>query len=118
MDRPKTIFIDIDGTLLYHHGLIKQQSTIPPQILPGVLEKFEEWNKKGYKIIVVTGRRESERIDTEAQLRLIGIVYDLLIMNAGSGERILINDIKPGTTDSTAIAICVNRNDGIKDIDI
>jgi len=118
MKRPKTLFVDIDGTLILHHEVPNQQAKLPPEILPGVLEKFEEWDRNGYNIILITGRRESERKLTEEQLNKVGIVYDKLIMGIGGGDRIIINDAKPDSTEPTAFAICVKRNDGIKNIDI
>jgi hypothetical protein len=114
----KTLFIDIDGTLLFHSGEINTQSRIPPEILPGVLEKFAEWNTKEYYIILVTARRESERNKTIEQLEKIGIVYDMLITGIGVGDRVIINDKKYGSDKPTAIAICVNRNEGIYSVEL
>ena len=114
----KTLFIDIDGTLIHHYGIPNSQTKFPPQILPGVTEKFGEWNMKGYQIILVTGRRESEREVTIKQLEEAGIVYDVLITSVNRGERILINDTKPNSNWPTARAICVKRNFGITDIEL
>lgn len=114
--RPKTLFIDIDGTLLKHHGSGIGQALVVPELLPGVRERFDEWDRKGYRIILITGRRESERDFTEKQLHTVGIVYDCMIMGVGGGQRVLINDYKPDATDPTAIAICVERNTGILNI--
>jgi hydroxymethylpyrimidine pyrophosphatase-like HAD family hydrolase len=117
-NRPKTLFIDIDGTLLKHHGTGNRQAHISPSVLPGTLEKLDEWDRKGYRFIIVTGRRESERSTTEEQLKQTGIVYDALIMGLGGGQRIVINDTKPNSDAPTAEAICVKRNYGIRDIKI
>jgi hydroxymethylpyrimidine pyrophosphatase-like HAD family hydrolase len=116
--RPKTLFIDIDGLLLKHHGSGNRQSKIAPELLPGVLEKFDEWDRRGYKFILVTGRRESERKATEEQLRFVGIVYDCLIMGVGGGQRVVINDFKLNKIDPTALAICVERNKGITEVEV
>ena len=114
--REKTLLIDIDGTLLFHFGEVNAQTKYSPEILPGVLEKFAEWNTKGYQIILITARRESERLKTIEQLEDVGIVYDILITGIGAGERVIINDIKDGSNGPTARAICVNRNEGIKNV--
>ena len=114
----KTLFIDIDGTLIIHHGTPNSQTKFAPELLPGVLEKFGEWNMKGYQIILVTGRRESERATTIKQLEEAGIVYDMLITGINRGERILINDNKPNSDWPTARAICVKRNFGITDVEL
>lgn len=116
--RPKTLFVDIDGTLLFHHGDGIKQALLEPLLLPGVYEKFNEWDRKGYMIILTTGRRESERRATEKQLHSVGIVYDHLIMGIGGGKRIIINDTKPHSDDDTAGFVCVKRNEGIINVDI
>jgi histidinol phosphatase-like enzyme len=114
----KTLFLDIDGTLLFHHGKAGQQSKFPTIVLPGVMEKLTEWDEKGYKIILVTGRKESERASTEKQLAKVGIQYNVLLMEINRGDRIIINDTKPNSDYPTAIAICVKRNEGILDIEL
>jgi hydroxymethylpyrimidine pyrophosphatase-like HAD family hydrolase len=116
--RPKTIFCDIDGTLLEHCGDIAKQSFGSPKVLPGALQKLREWDLKGYGIILVTGRRESVRQDLERQLREAGIFYDRLIMGIGGGVRVLINDQKPDSDAETATAITVERNRGLEDVEI
>ena len=116
--RPKTLFLDIDGTLLYQYQDALRQSMVEPRLLPGVVEKLAEWDKKGYRVILVTGRKESERKSTEEQLHSVGIVYDLMIMGIGAGQRVIINDNKPGLDARTAACVCVERNHGIADVDI
>lgn len=115
--RPKTIICDIDGTLIKHHGNLTQQLLNDPEALPGTIEKLNEWDRKGYQIILITGRKEPMRKITEEQLVKLGIVYDKLVMGVTSGERILINDSKP-TGEKTAFAVCVERNLGILGINI
>jgi len=118
MNRPKTIICDIDGTLIYHHGDLSSQINEKPKLLPGVIEKINEWDKKGYNIILVTGRRESLRNETKKQLESLGIFYDQLIMGVGGGPRVLINDLKPTGTHKTAIAYNLERNIGVKEVDV
>ncbi len=92
-----------------------------PQALKGVREKLNEWDSKGYTIILLTGRKASMRRQTIDQLESLGIFYDELVMGAGSGQRILINDLKPRENDPcnpTALAINVKRNEGIADINL
>jgi hypothetical protein len=112
----KTLFIDIDGILLFHWNDPNRQTKHTATILPGVLEKFAEWNMKGYYIVLVTGRRESERSATIRQLEEAGIVYDLLITGIGRGDRIIINDLKPDSDEPTAFAINIKRNEGLSDV--
>lgn len=116
--RPKTIICDIDGTLVYHHNPhMVSKSTHKMELLVDTIEKLLEWERKGYNIILLTGRKESMRQVTEQQLRDIGIFYDQLIMGVGGGTRYLINDYKP-TGEESAFAINVERNLGIGGINI
>jgi hydroxymethylpyrimidine pyrophosphatase-like HAD family hydrolase len=118
MERPKTIFLDIDGTLVKHKPLCENTlGDSPLELLEGTLEKLTEWDLKGYRIILTTGRKESLREATEQQLNNLGIFYDILIMGIGGGDRVLVND-KKSDGRVTAFAICPDRNFGIKDINI
>ena len=114
--RPRTILCDIDGVIFKHKGDICKQHLDDPVVLDGVKEKIREWDLEGCHIILITGRRESVRKDTEKQLSNAGIIYDDLVMNVSGGMRVLINDKKQNKNDTTAIAICVDRNKGIKNI--
>ena len=116
---PKTIFCDIDGPLIKHEPPhMSCQDDYSPQLLEGTLEKIKEWDQKGYRIILTTGRRESSRKRTEKHLNSLGIIYDYLIMGIGGGDRIVINDRKPDSERDTCYAINLTRNVGIKDVDI
>ena len=83
--RPKTIFCDIDGTLVKH--VPPSTSSTPThkmELLDGTLEKLLDWDKKGYYIILTTGRKESLRKITEQQLSEVGIFYDSLFFTLAS----------------------------------
>ena len=114
----KTIFCDIDGTLLLHRGDMVNQIKMAPEILPDALIKNKEWEKLNYKIILTTGRKESVREQTVKQLADAGIVYDYLLMGLPNGARILINDKKPNGIENMAFAVNVVRNRGLENIDI
>jgi hypothetical protein len=88
----------------------------PGELLDGTIETLNIWEKKGYKIILTTGRKESMRSSTEKLLFELGIFYDLLIMGIGGGERILINDRKLDSTQDTCFAYNLTRNVGIKNL--
>ena len=101
--RPSTIFCDIDGTLVEHESPVTtSQSGYKMKLLEGTLEKLDEWDRRGYNIILVTGRRESMRKQTEKQLSDAGIIYDQLIMGIGGGRRYIINDRKPYSRENYA----------------
>ena len=113
-----TIFCDLDGTL-WEQGDPTEiaKPGYQPKIIHGSVDKIREWDSKGFKIILTTGRKESLRDVTVKQLSYAGIVYDQLVMGLPRGKRILINDSKPDMID-TAEAIVVTRNKGIENIEI
>lgn len=112
----KTIFVDIDGTILKHSKGIYTLDG-PQPVLPGVHDKFQEWHLKSYRIILTTARPDSTRRITEAQLERLGITYHTLLMGLPNGERILINDTKPcGMT--TARAFSLERDKGLEGVDV
>jgi hypothetical protein len=108
-----TIFVDLDGTLIKHHGSLQDQITKTPELLPGVKEKLDLWDRLEAKIIIITGRREPMRNITKQQLAELGIVYDDLIMGLGRGKRVIINDQKPNSQISTVDSYCMERNTGL-----
>ena len=122
MNKPKTIFCDIDGTLSEYPYSSEMGSyefdkyNMKP--LPGTIAKLWEWDKAGHMIILTTGRKEGMRRITENQLETAGIIYDRLIMGIGGGVRVLINDLKPHRDGDTAIAINLKRDIGVKDVEI
>lgn len=115
---PKTVFCDIDGTLVEHTGDITKNYTNFKPPLPGVLESIRAWDRANYRIILTTGRKESTREKTQIQLTALGIVYDDLIMGLPNGDRVLINDRKNNGVRNTAYAVNLVRNKGLENIDL
>jgi hypothetical protein len=111
----KTIFIDIDGTILKHNGDLSAQIKTQAVLLPGVLDAINDWNRKGYHIVLTTGRKECMRNITERDLLSNGVFYDQLVMGLPRGERIIINDSKPDS-EITTRAFTVNRNEGLSGV--
>tara|TARA_R100000008_G_scaffold55346_1_gene33951 strand:- start:174 stop:521 length:348 start_codon:yes stop_codon:yes gene_type:complete len=112
----KTIFCDIDGTLCVHHEDIVRQHSEELQLLPGTLHVLKEWEKKGYRLILVTGRKESHRKELERQLKNAGIFWDYLIMGLSNGVRVMINDMKEEGQERS-YGINVVRNLGISELE-
>ena len=113
----KTVFCDIDGTLLNHTGDIIKNNLEQSVVLPAVTDVLKQWDRASYKLILTTGRKESLRSHTENQLRESGIFYDQLIMGLPNGDRILINDRKTNSPRNTAYAINLVRNSGLGNVD-
>ena len=112
----KTIFIDIDGTILKHGQNLHKMCMAKSEILDGVIEKFLEWRKKEYYIVITTARVEGLRQLTQKQLTDVGLFYDQMLMGLSNGPRVLINDKKPEGIVS-ATAYCIERDGGIRGID-
>ena len=115
-NKPKTIICDLDGTILKHAHRFSAVMNNKPELLPGVLEKFDEWDSSGHKIILMTGRKESARELTEKHLKELGLCWDQLIMNVGNGPRILINDKLTKHSPDRAISINVEVDKGFETI--
>ena len=118
----KTILCDIDGCILKHLGSLGEILTNPRDgysvVLEGSIEKLNEWQAKGYIVVLTTGRTEAMRSFTEEQLRKLGLPYDRLIMGLKNYPRVLINDNKPGRDIVTAEAYMLERNEVIGSLDI
>ena len=116
-NKSKTIFCDLDGTLVKHTNPIDiQNPNLDLKVLPGVHEKLREWDTKGYHVVITTGRKESAREATIKQMQKAGINYDQLIMGFGGGDRVLINDRKLNSGRDTAYVINLERDTGIEDV--
>lgn len=116
-EKPKTIFCDLDGTILKHLHKYSDVYHQDAKLLDGVIEKINEWDSIGHKIIFCTARKESSRETTEKQLRELGLCWDLLIMGLTSGSRVLINDKLTESDPDRSISINVITNDGFKKTD-
>ena len=118
INKPKTIFCDLDGTLVKHSNPIQiQNPDLILEVLPGAHKALMEWDSKGYHVVITTGRKESARESTIKQMQRAGIIYDQLIMGFGGGDRILINDKKPDGR-ITAYSLNLERNKGVEDVEL
>jgi ribonucleotide monophosphatase NagD (HAD superfamily) len=113
-----TIFCDLDGTIWEQGDPCEiAKPGYQPKMIPGSVDKIREWDSKGFRIILTTGRKESLRDVTIRQLSYAGIVYDQLVMGIGGGSRVLIND-KRANGDISAFVFTPDRNVGIGSIDL
>tara|TARA_A100000164_G_C21894729_1_gene767253 strand:- start:288 stop:647 length:360 start_codon:yes stop_codon:yes gene_type:complete len=112
----KTIICDIDGTLLdYLHDKSAEERG-EHVALPGAVEKMQQWEVMGCRIIIITGRRESERKRTVAELAKARIPYDVLLMGYADSGRVLINDVgKHGNCKAHAVSL--PRDQGFEVVD-
>lgn len=113
-EKPKTIFCDLDGTILKHLHRFSDIPKSEPILLNGVIEKINEWDSLGHKIIFVTARKESAREITEKHLKQLGLCWDQLIMGVTSGPRVVINDKLDKKYPNRAISVNVITDDGFE----
>lgn len=119
-----TWLIDIDGTIFTHnpnlsgegHAPITGESDdldIEPQdtLLPGVAEFWSSLPTEDF-VILLSARHPRYRSMTENALRKFGLRYDQILFGLPKGERILLNDAKPGGL-LTAHAVNLGRDSGL-----
>jgi dTDP-glucose pyrophosphorylase len=116
-EKPKTIFCDIDGTILKHAHCFSDLKDTDPIALDGVLKKINEWDSQGHKIILCTARKESARKMTEEHLNGLGLCWDILLMGMTSGKRVLINDKLNPQDKDRANAVNVITDAGFDSVD-
>jgi len=108
----KTIFSDIDGTLIEQVRFEDLDANVV-NVLPGVVEKMNEWYDAGHYIVLTTARPDYLRLVTTLQMQKAGIRYHQLVMGIGREERILINNNSKGEPENArAMAVAVGRDAG------
>jgi hydroxymethylpyrimidine pyrophosphatase-like HAD family hydrolase len=108
----KTIFCDIDGTLLRQVDF-SELNEYNFEVLPGAAEKFREWIAAGHHIVITTARPESLRGMTVRQLGNAGFQCHQMVMGIGREERILINNNSSKDEErNRALAVSVKRDAG------
>ena len=117
IDKPSTILCDIDGTIIKHAHRFSDLIDTAPQLLSGVIEKINQWDSQGHRIVFMTARKESAREMTEKQLRGLGLCWDQLIMGMTSGKRVLINDKLNKKHPNRAVGINLITDAGFGSID-
>ncbi len=99
----KTWFVDIDGTIMYHHtndsldDMIEKYGTssyLHEKPIPSAIEFFKNRPKKD-RIIIATAREKKHIEHTLKALRHHGMPFDDWVFDLGAGPRVVVNDIKP-----------------------
>lgn len=91
-EKSKTFFIDIDGTTIKHSYHSWDKNISKMELLPGVLEKINEWKQQGHYIVFTTARRGENHPNLKQELIDLGLPVDQLLTDVESGQRVLIND--------------------------
>ena len=87
-----TWILDLDGTIVKHNGY---KTDGEDSLLPGAREFLASLPEQDM-VVFMTSRSDLYKERTESFLKAHGIRYDHIIFNLPYGERILVNDNKPG----------------------
>ncbi len=105
-----TWLIDLDGVVCPHNGHLRGDETI----LPGVRDLWASI-PAGDVIVLLSARGAEHRSTALALMAAQGLRVDHALFGLPVGERILINDAKPGGL-LTAVAVNVARDKGLQDV--
>lgn len=112
---PKTIFCDIDGTILKFSWPPETREHL--ELLPGAKKFINDAYNHGHRVILTTGRPKFYEGYTRQQLIAQNLLFSDIIFDLPHGARILVNDLKPAEPEKpTAIAFNVRRDEGLVDI--
>ena len=117
LEKPSTIFLDLDGTVLKHAHHYDDYQNFKPELLDGVLDRLNKWIVSGHKIVITTARREENRQAVETQLKELGLHWDYMVMDVSKGKRFLVNDKLQSFDDDRAVGINVITDSGFNLID-
>lgn len=86
---PDAIISDIDGTLAIHGDRSPYDETrvLEDSVNVPVADVVRTYKAKGLYVIIVSGRKDSCRLDTETWLKCNDIPYDILLMRAADDSR-------------------------------
>jgi len=107
----KTIFIDLDGTLVKNSGQYFGEKWGTTDILQNNVEYIQELKKSNFIYIIITTSRTSEfKQITIEQLNKLNIPFDQIIFDLPHCTRYLINDFANTNSYPSAVAINLLRN--------
>jgi len=113
----KTIFSDIDGTLIEQVRFEDLDPNVV-NVLPGVVEKMNEWYEAGHHIVLTTARPWNLELITKQQMERAGIRYHQIVMGIGREERILINNNSSKEPErNRAFGVPVLRDGGFENLE-
>ena len=110
-DSFKTLFVDIDGTLVKNSGqyFVPTWGTTAP--LTKNVEHLNKMHATGrVRIILVTSRLEKFRDATLKQLEQYGVKYDQIFFGMLHASRVVINDYAPTNPYPSAECVNIPRN--------
>lgn len=102
-----TWIFDVDGTICVHNGYRNGGDVL----LDGVRDLFAQIPAQDM-VVFITSRKAEEKERLEKFLKENGLRFNHIIFDAPFGERILINDDKPGGL-KCACAVNKKRNEAL-----
>ena len=112
MEKKNTYFVDIDGTI-FKYRKFETYETSDAEVIESTLEFLNVVKEQGHMIILTTARPENLRSHTIDELSKNKVPYHTLLMGIERGPRYLINDMDPNKPGKRAIAMNLNRDQGI-----
>ena len=107
----KTLFVDIDGTLVYNSGEYSKKKWGETNAIQDNVDYLNKLYSTGkVKIILTTARKKIYEKKTIEQLKNNNIPYDHIIFDLYHGKRYLINDYSETNKYPTSISINLERN--------
>ncbi len=107
---PHTWLIDLDGVIMPHNGHLRGDEGL----LPGARELWASI-PPGDCVVVMSARGEEHGAAALALMAAAGLRVDRALFGLPVGERILINDAKPGGL-LTALAVNLERDKGLASV--
>ena len=110
-DSFKTLFVDIDGTLMKNSGqyFVPTWGTTAP--LTKNVDHLNKMHATGrVRIILVTSRLEKFRDATVKQLEQYGVKYDQILFGMLHASRVVVNDYAPTNPYPSAECVNIPRN--------
>lgn len=111
MEKKKTIFVDIDGTIFKYRKFDTMEST-PAVINWGVVKYLQAMNDEGHMIVLTSARPESMYKFTADEMNHNNIPFSRMVLGIERGPRILINDLDPEVDEPRAICYNLPRDAG------
>jgi|TARA_R110002167_G_scaffold50649_5_gene147393 uncharacterized HAD superfamily protein len=112
MEKKKTYFVDIDGTIFVYRKF-EDYTNIPAVAIKSTKQYLQKVRDEGHMIILTTARPDYLRTHTIYELGKNNIPYNRLIMGIERGPRYLINDLSPNEPGDRAICYNLKRDEGI-----
>jgi NDP-sugar pyrophosphorylase family protein len=114
-DKP-TIFIDLDGTLIFHNSGLDLDGKSIGKVVPidtDIFAKLTKFQQTGGKVIVTTARPAYSNTSLMSQIESFNFKPDQIIFGLTGGQRLLVNDIKPTAPHiRSALSMNIARNSG------